>query len=70
MTTMIDARVPGTHCGWTYKTNLPVNIERWMGFLRNRGFTEIVKMCEEIPFIFTCPSGAECTRGWFAETDE
>lgn len=69
MTTMINARVPGTNCGWSYKTNEPVDIGRWLDFLRHRGFTEIVKMAEDIPFVLTCPSGAECTRGWFVESD-
>lgn len=67
--TTIEAYMPGTRCGWSYTTAEPADIEQWLGFLRNRGFAEIVKLTEDIPFILTCPGGAECTRGWFLESD-
>lgn len=68
--TKIEAVVPGTHCGWAYETKEPADVERWLGFLRNRNFTEVLNLREEIPFILTCPGGAECTRGWFLDTDQ
>lgn len=63
--TMIEARIPGTRCGWSYETREPADIVFWLEFLRSRGFTEIVKMSDDVRAVLTC----QCTPGWFVESD-
>lgn len=65
MRTIVRARIPGTACRMEVREVHKACAPLMLVFLRNRGFTEVERLVEDIPLNMTEPVGQEAAQGFY-----